>query len=249
MFTMALFLSCENEKKEPISIDFIVKESDEKCDGANCPLIDISYPQLTTTVFAVEEINKHIEQAVVAVIESSPNDEVIGVSLDQSIENFKREFTQEQKDFPDSNVDYQARIKGDVNCQLPALISIELNSFMYKGGAHGYTSTKYININSKTGEVITNDLLFKDEEGFKKVAEKAFRKHEKVADDILLEDAGYWFKDNVFQLPENIGFSETEVILFYNPYEITPYSEGPVEVIIPFSQVKKYISFSLTPKA
>ncbi|GLB48014.1 DUF3298 and DUF4163 domain-containing protein [Neptunitalea lumnitzerae] len=240
---VALFLSCETEKKQEVAFDYITKESNKECKGVNCPLIDISYPQITTADFPLEEINKHIEQAVVAIIKSAPEDEVVGVSVDDAVASFKKEFETLRKDFPDSDAGFEAKVKGIISYQSDSLISVKLNSFMYTGGAHGYTATKYININSNTGAVIANEALFKDVASFKKHAEKAFRKHEKLADNVLLKDAGYWFENDVFQLPENIGISKTDIILFYNPYEITPYSEGPIEIKLPLSTMKDKLQY------
>lgn len=233
-------LGCEEEKKKENEIVFesVVIESEDKCEGLNCPVIDVRYPQIITTSFPTEAINKHIEQAVVAIINSSPKEEVKTMSLEQAISDFKAEFEQMRKDFPDSEAGYEARVKGIVSYQSPKLICLKLDSFMFTGGAHGYTATRYININAQTGEVISNEGLFKNPGRFKETAESAFRVHEKMAETMSLEDAGYWFDDNVYQLPENIGFTKTEVILFYNPYDISSYSEGPIEITIPVEKVK-----------
>lgn len=237
--------SCGNDPKESdeVSFDTIAIESEKDCDGLNCPLIKIDYPQLVTKSFAVEAINKHIEQAVVAVINSSPKDQDTSMSVEEAVNSFKAEFTKLRKDFPETEAGYEARIKGEVSYQSAQLISLKLNSFMYTGGAHGYTATRYININAKNGEVLSNAQLFTNREAVVAIAEKQFRAHEKIDDSVALNDAGYWFENDKYQLPLNIGFTNDQLVLFYNSYDVSPYSEGPIEIMIPLEKIREYLAY------
>lgn len=240
LFVLATAMfSCKEEEKKGKGIVFesVVIESEKECDGIKCPLIDIQYPQITTTSFPVEAINNHIEQAVAAIIIRSEKDEVTTKSVEEAINDFKEEF-KEADDLTGGIGGFEAKVKGMIAYQSPKLISLKLDSFMFAGGAHGFTSTRYININAEKGTVLSDKDLFKDAADFKVLAEKAFRKHEKISDSMSLEDAGYWFDEDVFQLPDNIGFTKTDIILFYNPYDVSPYSEGPIEVKIPLEKVK-----------
>jgi hypothetical protein len=54
------------------------------------------------------------------------------------------------------------------------------------------------------------------------------------------------FKNRI-DLPDSIGLTETNFILFYNQYEIASYSEGPIELKIPMEEVKEYLNFKVFP--
>ncbi|SFU69128.1 Protein of unknown function [Pustulibacterium marinum] len=236
----AIISSCATDEKETekAMVKDVRIESNADCDGINCPEISISYPKITSEKVPSEKINAVIEHRVVAIINSSPEEDTENLSVNKAIDQFNEEFEQLRKDFPDSKAGYEAHIKGQVHHQSEKLLSIKLDSYMYTGGAHGYTAINYLNIDPKTGKLLENSELFKDVSKFTQQAEKLFRQKEKISDTTNLSNAGYWFENDKFVLPNNIGITDKNLVLFYNPYEVAPYSEGPIEISIPLEKVK-----------
>ena len=53
------------------------------------------------------------------------------------------------------------------------------------------------------------------------------------------------FEEDAFYLPENIGFTPKGIQLLYNQYEVSSFAEGPIEVTIPYNEVKKYLTIKV----
>jgi hypothetical protein len=53
-----------------------------------------------------------------------------------------------------------------------------------------------------------------------------------------INDQGYWFEKNVFSLNSNFGLLNDTLIFTYNPYEITNYAEGQIDLKIPLNLLK-----------
>jgi len=129
----------------------------------------------------------------------------------------------------------------------PDLLNISLNYNGYVGGAaHRFYGNWSLFFNPKTGEEIPLEALFIDIEAFKKVAEEAFRKEYNISPDGNINDSGddyFWFREDTFELPQNILIREDELVLFYNPYEIASYASGQQIVEIPMRKVKKFLKY------
>lgn len=236
-----LAASCNTSTREihTTQVEQVTIASDSTCNGINCPAIHISYPKVTSTVIPSEKINNLISNHIVALMNAT---DIKDSTVAAAVAHFKAEFEQLRTDFPDAEAGYEAKVDGKINYQSDSILSVKLDSYMFTGGAHGYASVTYLNINPKTGTLFTNEALFKDITAFNKIAEHYFREHEKISDTTKLSDAGYWFENDTFTLPENIGITERNCILYYNPYEVAPYSEGPLEITIPLTEIQSQLT-------
>lgn len=109
----------------------------------------------------------------------------------------------------------------------------------YSGGAHPSYSAQFINYDIQSNQVLDFDDVFKADkqnELFELVKTKLCERYyvKKVAD--LEKVAGIFVKD--LFLTKNIYLNQTSVGFFYNPYEISPWSVGVVEVEIPDYELK-----------
>jgi hypothetical protein len=50
------------------------------------------------------------------------------------------------------------------------------------------------------------------------------------------------FEKDHFYLPENIGFTEKGIKLLYNQYEVASYADGPIELTLPYKDIRKFLS-------
>ena len=114
------------------------------------------------------------------------------------------------------------------------IICLEMKQYLYTGGAHGYGSTWYLNINRKSGEELSINDILNNEDSFKNYAEKVFREKLLIPEGGSINATGFWFDDDTFYLPETIGFQDSNVILLYNP-------DGPIEIVIPIADIESYL--------
>ena len=167
------------------------------------------------------------------------------VNIQDAIREFNTSYQHIIRQFPDETTPYEVSIDCKLGFQCKSLISIAIDSYVYTGGAHGYGGVSYINIDAINGKKLSNKALFKDYNGFVNYAEKAFRSQHRIPDDSPINSTGFFFENETFSLPENIGFTNTEVILFYNPYEISSYAEGSVELKLNKQEVATYFAFDV----
>jgi Tol biopolymer transport system component len=119
------------------------------------------------------------------------------------------------------------------------LVCVKMVSESYMGGAHGSLNLSYMTFDTTTGSYVNLFDRVENKELFVTLAEQKFRKKRNLAPEDDLEKAGYWFPDNKFRLPANIGMDSNGYLLHYNPYEVAPYSSGPTDIVISFDELKK----------
>src|SRR5690606_30116260 len=124
----------------------------------------------------------------------------------------------------------------------PTLISLEMAQYLYTGGAHGYGSTSFMNIDPKTGEELSLEKLIQDTSKFTSFAEDEFRKQQNIKKNQSINDLGFWFEGDTFYLPETVGFTDDSMIFIYNQYDIASYADGPIELKISLSQAKPFLN-------
>jgi len=123
-----------------------------------------------------------------------------------------------------------------------------IERYAYMGGAHGLETRNYYNFDLKTGKIITEQDLFK--ENYKGelaelikariVEESKEYKDEKNSEPITdLEDTDFW-TDSI-KSNGNFYITDESINYVFNPYEIAPYYMGQTEVTIPFSRLKSLL--------
>jgi hypothetical protein len=122
------------------------------------------------------------------------------------------------------------------------LLSISRDRDYYLGGAHGMRERQFFNIYPTEGKKIgLRDLIQPERMAeFRGLAEKALGSRKKIPRGTGLR-AGGFFEDTV-EIPENFCPSPEGLILHWDPYEIAPYSMGPVEICIPWTELDPLLS-------
>lgn len=174
-------------------------------------------------------------------------DRVIGLAGKQdtykSYQELTNEFIKEFDDYQLKNAADNHTWFEDLNLKVvenhPNYIAVLYRYVDYKGGAHPNTLYTYFNYNPKTYQTITLDSLI-NQDGMPKlraIAEKIFRKNEKLAPNASLSEA-YFFPDGAFALAQTFTVNKEGLKFLYNPYEIKPYAAGTTELIVPFTEIK-----------
>lgn len=244
LLTILLLASCN---KQPLTItsEGFSETSLEACKKVTCPEITVDYFKVSGDEDIAGLINSDIQQFISDALYLGDEEELPkATSVTKAAEHFIEMYRIESAEFPDMAAEYFAEITISNTISTPDIFSVEMRQYLYTGGAHGYGSVIFKNYDPQTGMAITNDMLFKDTEPFTVFAEKAFRKTHEIDPTASLNEAGFWFEDDNFQLPETIGFTKEHLILHYNPYEIASYAAGPIEVEIPLEDAVPFLTFN-----
>jgi len=120
-----------------------------------------------------------------------------------------------------------------------------IERYVDMGGAHGLETRNYFNFDLKTGQLITENDLFKPNykaklaEIIKKqiVEESKESKDSKDTEPILsLEDTDFW-TDSI-KPNGNFYITDEGINYVFNPYEIAPYYMGQTEVTLHYNLIK-----------
>lgn len=123
-----------------------------------------------------------------------------------------------------------------------------IERYVDMGGAHGLETRNYYNFDLKTGDLISEKDLFKENyiselaELIKKriVEESKEVKDSKETEPILsLEDTDFW-TDSI-KPNGNFYITDEGINYVFNPYEIAPYYMGETEVTLPYARLKNIL--------
>lgn len=238
LFIASILYACETSTKlEFHTVDYTSKNV---CDSEQfCPHIDIELLKANGDQSLSKLINNTLEARLIDDLSIDPNDRDSITTIAKGLTYFIKSYNEFKKDFSESPAIYEINASSQISYDSEDILSIAYESYSYWGGAHGYGSTTYYNFDKKTAQILHPENLFKSVSDFKIVAERAFRAQQNISEESTINSSGYFFKDDEFTLPQNIGFKPNELILIYNPYEVAPYAEGQITISIPLKNIKK----------
>lgn len=225
-----LILACNKDIKLTFENQHIEKSTDAK--------IVIDYPKAIGTKAVADKINQQTEH-VIANEMNMANTPENDISISDAVSQFDKEYKAFKNDFQDSSQKWEVKVDGQVVYESPEVICLSLQTYTDTGGAHGNGRITYLNFNPETGTLLEQKDLIKNLDQFKEIAEKAFKEQTKPKDNgESMED--FFFGED-FQLPSNIGFTNSGLMLLYNNYEIASYAQGVTKIIIPYSEIKDHL--------
>lgn len=221
--------SCSEEIKPATFETYLV---DEPFDAE----ITATYSKAEGNTKLSKTINQNIENAIVETISTAKTKS----DLKTLLKDFNKEFLEFKKDFDEASEPvWELDVETELVYQSEAVLTIVISTYEFKGGAHGNDQIKFLNLDAKTGTILTLDDFIENKGEFITLAQTHFKKASELKDDTLnMED---FFFGKPFQLPENIGYSDDGLVLLYNPYEVVSYDQGYFEFVIPFEAVDSYL--------
>jgi hypothetical protein len=254
-----IIVSCKDETKEKITDENISAEAEETkslqfsseninqnsfeiCKENECPKVEISFLTAKGKAPISEKINKANEEYIINIFNSTP-DPSEAKTIKEAAKLFMDDYFQYRNEFPEARADYEAEISQEQLVKTDSLLTYKTKFYLFTGGAHGYGATRFLNFNLKNGERLKNSQLFKDEESFTKYAETKFREKFNIPTGESINQNGFFFNEDKFQLSENIAITKDEVLLIYNPYEAASYAEGQLELNIAKSEVEEFLNY------
>jgi hypothetical protein len=243
ILTVILVSSCSFNSPLKFEVTSISNENFDGCISTNCPSIKIQFLKASGNNQKSQKVNRHIEGTLIDLVAAAEDDRSYIAHVSEAVQFFIEDFKKFRQDFGNNYIDYDVDTFMQVSHQSESLVSIELNYYLFTGGAHGFNGTKFLNFNAKTGELLSNETLFKPTDEFITICENKFRTLYQIPEDRSINATGFWFERDSFYLPDNIGFTETEMILYYNQNDIASYAEGPIVMSIPIEDVVQFLEY------
>ncbi len=241
-----LSFSCNNKPdKGSDNIDYQIvtfETSFGDCSNtdSNCYEIKIVCPELKMGNPGVQtRINASIRDTVLNTLAGfSGLQGNLPSSVEDISKNIFNEFARLKEEFSDFSQQWYIRMEAEVLLANEQLISIMLFTDSYTGGAHGNSWISFLNFSTETGTELTWKDMVTNKKEFLKLSEIKFRKVREIPVGASLGEAGFFFKDDVFVLPQSIGFTEEGMVSVFNSYEAGPYYLGPTEYLIPWNKLE-----------
>jgi len=226
-------LACESESKltyEPLNM------AGEGCD--TCPKITIEVPNFLDDAPVAKAINRSLDEEIIGILSFGDGEQIDNV--EKAIASFTGSY-RELRDKFDYDLPWEASVIGKVVHEDAHLITLEVVSYSFTGGAHGYSSTSYLNFDKGLGKELDLEELFGDIRGFEAYAEARFREQEKIPARGNINATGFMFEGDSFHLPVNIGYTDQGLLLIYNQYEVASYADGPILLALPYGEANKFL--------
>lgn len=199
-------------------------------------IVEINIPEATGDKTIAQNINKSVLNVINSNLQIGNLEASENLTTKALINQFNKDYESFKTDFPESAIEWDLQIDGQVMHHSASVISIVITSYQNTGGAHGQLNITFLNFDVETGKALQNAELFADMSGFKQLAKEYF--NEEIAD-----KKDMYFEPDNFTLPANIGFDDDGLFLLYNSYEIAPYSTGLTEIHIPYEEVGMMLNY------
>ncbi|QLG45547.1 DUF3298 and DUF4163 domain-containing protein [Costertonia aggregata] len=242
LFLFLICISCKNDEKltfKPIILN------EKKC--AECPIVEITVPKALGKNKIDAVVNTAITEEIVSLL--TFGERYDAKTIQEATASFNMGFEELQQIYPDETTLWEAKISGEVVYEDKNVLTIRLDAYLFTGGAHGFSPSRFLNFDKNKGVVLENDALFSKLEDFKKLAENKFRKQEDIPLEAPINSTGFMFDGNEFYLPDNIGYTQEGIQLLYEQYEVASYADGPIKLVLPFDEVKKHLVLKTKPKS
>lgn len=167
---------------------------------------------------------------------------------DKFITDMEKEFRQGKEEFernPDWGISVFSREYEEVfetDIYQPGLAVIHRNWYEYTGGAHGNHGTTYFVIDPAAAKRLTLDDIVKTTARplILEQTEEALRSLRGLKAGAPLTEGGFF--ENSISIPDNFFLSSEGLGFHWDPYEIAPYSDDSIEVILPYESIGDFLT-------
>lgn len=206
----------------------------------DCPNVEISIPKALEPSKLSATVNTALREEIIALLLFDEEKEA--TTIDEAVSSFTKGYAEIKDLYPDEPAPWEAKIDGEIVFEDAKILTIALTSYQFTGGAHGYGSKHFLNFDKEKGTELENWQLFENREDFQNYVEEKFRSKENIPPGKPINSTGFMFEKDTFHLPENIGFTKEGLQLLYNQYEVASYADGPIELTLPYKDIKKYLA-------
>ena len=205
------------------------------CKGSECPAL--SFKRLTFTGY--DRFNSFLEQTLLSLA-------LVETNRDQAF-----------RDLPELELYYfktakprdEIALASSVKYMSDEVVVVQLDSYIFTGGAHGMSTTQYLNWLPKTDKLLTLEAMLLPgkaaayEEALKKQHALWLKKNPLAKEDPVAYNKLWPFVPN-----DNAALLENGLAVTYDPYVLGPHSLGKPTIYIPYRELKGILRPEVLPK-
>lgn len=255
ILVFAVFFSCETNKKSDAPNDIVydsvsVAKIYHLENDSTKPSCSLKINYIFPVKYSNQDVlNKMQSELNFAFMEDEKYEKLSPVDavdkyVEDYIENYKRDASEQfpdwaQSDDPEDYFSYYKTLSTKVLFDKGGLVSYQITSMDYKGGANSSTSYRNAVINLSTGESIyEKDIYVSDYRDFlnslliKKIVEQ---NKVQTPEDLLMY--GYWGIEDLTS-SNNFSVDDKGITYIFNPGEYSAPTLGEIRVFLPYNEIK-----------
>ena len=205
------------------------------CKGSDCPVIKVKRLSFSGRA----RFNAFLDQTMATMVQMDSNQAQSFKSFNEFAEYFWRVAK------PRDEVVVEASVKrGDED-----LVVVQIDSYIFSGGAHGLSTTQYINWLPQTDRLLSLETMLLPnkmpafQNQLKKQYDAWLRQNREAIDNPTTYKKKWPFVQN-----DNAALLKEGVAITYDPYSIAPYSFGRPTLVVPYKDLKGILRPELLPK-
>lgn len=228
-------------KRQPVR--YVVKEFKRSAFGCGpdgrkeCAWVEVTYPMITSAHGKLKSVvNASVVEEIFGKGPRPKDDRMISRWLANGAASLARD----RRKCRECNSPWFDQSRVEVETNMPFAFTISMKRAWYHGTDHPYELTGFVNYHPVTArEIRLPDMLkLGGILQLEKIAERLFRKRKELSPQASLREAGFFYDSDRFHLSENFALYDTELMLYYNLYEIATYADGITVITIPYRDIR-----------
>src|SRR5690606_21509004 len=171
----------------------------ENCE--NCPEVIINIPRALNKDPLSETINNALKEEVLSLLIYDDQMEVS--TIEEAMISFNNGYLELKNLYPDEPIGWEAKIDGALTYEDKNILTIQVDSYVFTGGAHGFSTTRFLNFDKSKALEMDIGELFIDPMEFQAFAEAKFRDQENIPATESINSTGFMFENDVFRSEEH----------------------------------------------
>src|SRR5690606_6686808 len=112
-------------------------------------------------------------------------------TIEEAILSFKNGYLELKRRYPDEPIGWEAKIDGILTYEDKNILTIQIDSYSFTGGAHGFSATRFLNFDKNKALEMENGDLFINSMEFQEYAEGKFRDQENIPGTESINSTGF----------------------------------------------------------
>ncbi|WP_087720697.1 RsiV family protein [Salinicola salarius] len=204
------------------------------CEGDGCATVNAAYLRFPESPRLSDELERRLF-GLASGLSESPDGNAMGQarSFDDFADQVFAAARSARQDVPELP-GFEADLRADIVADHDDLLVIELDGYLYSGGAHGLPLTSYLVIDRDTQQVVALDdmLLPGQRPAYEAALKRAHQRWLKTDQASGLSEMQWPFalSDNVAPLVDGLAVK-------YQVYDLAPYAAGQPQLMIPSAEL------------